>query len=65
MPINAPQGSAQIYKFPPRGRYAAGGNDIPQNTQPANFTSQQAIVGASGAWYHDEAVRDAEQPRKN
>jgi hypothetical protein len=64
MPINAPEGSAQIYTFPPRGRYAIGGNDTPQNKQPLNFTPQQAILGAS-AWYHDEAVRDAEPPRKN
>jgi hypothetical protein len=65
MTTNVPQGSAQIFKFPPRGRFAVGGADSAQN-KPANFTTQQAVIAAAGgAWYHDEAVREAELPRKN
>jgi hypothetical protein len=65
MATNVPQGSAQIFKFPPRGRFATDGNDSAQN-RPANFTMQQAVIGGGGAaWYHDEAVREDEQPRKN
>jgi hypothetical protein len=65
MTTNVPQGSAQIFTFPPRGRFAVGGTDSAQN-KPANFSMQQAVIaGASDAWYHDEAVRDDEQPRKN
>jgi hypothetical protein len=65
MTTNVPQGSAQIFTFPPRGRFAVGGADSAQN-KPANFTTHHAvIVGAGGAWYHDEAVRDDEPPRKN
>lgn len=65
MATNVPQGSAQIFKFPPRGRYAVGDANPAQN-RSANFTGPQAvIVGTSGAWYHDEAVRDDEPPRKN
>ena len=66
MATSVPQGSAQIFKFPPRGRYAVGGTDSVQN-KLTNFTTQQAVVvGYGGAWYHDEAVREAEQqPRKN
>jgi hypothetical protein len=64
MATSVPQGSAQIFKFPPRGRYAVGGNDTERNS--SNFAAQLAVtVGAGGAWYHDEAVRDDEQPRKN
>ena len=65
MATNAPQGSAQIFKFPPRGRFAVGGTDSAQN-KPANFTTQQAVIAAAGgAWYHDEAIRDDEPSRKN
>ena len=65
MTTNAPQGSAQIFTFPPRGRFAVGGADSAHN-KPATFTTQQAVIaGASGAWYHDEAVRDDKTPRTN
>lgn len=67
MTTNAPQGSAQIFTFPPRGRFAVGGADTAaQSKTAANFASPQVVSAAfSGAWYHDEAVRDEEPPRKN
>ena len=53
-------GSAKIYTFPPRGRFALRMNgdtfDAAANVQlprGAELTS-----GASG-WYHDEAIADA------
>lgn len=65
MTTNIPQGSAQIFNFPPRGRFAGGGADSAQN-KPANFTPEQAVIAAAGdAWYHDEAIRDDEPSRKN
>ena len=65
MTTNAPQGSAQIFTFPPRGRFAAGGADSAQN-KPANFITEQAVIAAAGgAWYHDEAICDDEPSRKN
>lgn len=63
MTTNISRGSAQIYKFPPRGCFAVGGRDE-ENTSAANFTSPHAAV-ACGAWYHDEAIQDADQTRKN
>ncbi len=57
--------SAQIYQFPPRGRYAVGGDDSSYHKQAVNFASRNSIATLSGAWYHDEAVRESEQPRKN
>ncbi len=66
MATNLSQGSAQIFQFPPRGRFAIGGDDA-RNKNAATFaTSFPAINAISGAWYHDEAVRDdAEPTRKN
>ena len=58
--------SAQIYQFPARGRYAVAGNDIAYRQEAVNFAPRLAIAALSGAWYHDEAVRESEQlPRKN
>jgi hypothetical protein len=60
------QGTAQIFKFPPRGRFALGGNDPAGRNVITNLPLSHAVSAAlSGAWYHDEAVREAEQPRKN
>ncbi|HEX4407370.1 MAG TPA: DUF2735 domain-containing protein [Xanthobacteraceae bacterium] len=52
-------GSATIYQFPPRGRYAlrdAGNGFI----TPAHFQLPRGAVLAplGEAWYHDEAVRN-------
>ena len=59
------RGPAKIYAFPARGRFAIGGqaND-PLKSSLANPRVNCASSG--GAWYHDEAIREAEQtPRKN
>jgi hypothetical protein len=59
------RGSAKIYEFPARGRFAAGGN-LDENKRAANLTSPRvAETVLGGAWYHDEAVQDAERARKN
>jgi hypothetical protein len=61
-------GTATIYTFPPRGRFA-----LRENGQ--NFTSAanaqlprgaRLVSGGSG-WYHDAAIRESgdEQGRKN
>jgi len=51
MATNEQSGSATIYQFPPRGRFAARQEAV---------TSQQATLAAravvGGAWYHDEAI---------
>jgi hypothetical protein len=58
--------SAQIFQFPLRGRYAIVGGEAAYRQQAANFAPRVAIAALSGAWYHDEAVRESElQPRKN
>ena len=52
-------GSATIYQFPPRGRYAVGANNAAEQVSAA----PAHIVFGSG-WYHDEAI-EAERTRKN
>jgi hypothetical protein len=65
MTTNVFRGSAKIYDFPARGRFAAGG-DREDNALAANFTSPRVTKTVFGsAWYHDEAVQDADPPRKN
>jgi hypothetical protein len=59
-------GSAMIYTFPPRGRFAAGhGLAERQPAQSAPLPPGAKLVSGSG-WYHDEAIEQArEQGRKN
>jgi hypothetical protein len=60
-------GSAKIYAFPPRGRFALrvqGDGQAPTVQLPYGV---KLVSGASG-WYHDEAIRsaaEAERGRKN
>ena len=51
-------GSATIYTFPPRGRFAlANGRDAPYS---AGVTSAHGVKIASGSgWYHEAAIDDA------
>ena len=66
MTTNMGRGSATIYEFPLRGRFAMGAH-LDENTPATNFASPrvaQAVFG--GAWYHEEAVREEAEPaRKN
>jgi hypothetical protein len=48
-----PQGSATIYQFPVRGRFAA--NAERNEAAPALPRGAKLVVG--GAWYHDEAIQ--------
>ena len=62
MTINTDRASAKIYEFPARGRYAI----VTQRDEakPLAFsTAPRARVVMGGAWYHDEAIQEAE--RKN
>lgn len=57
-------GSAEIIQFPARGRFAVG---LQQNSASAASmnASRIARVASGGAWYHDEAIRDAADECKN
>jgi hypothetical protein len=55
------RGSAQIYEFPPRGRFALNARDEARTS----LESQPLVkVAAGSGWYHDAAIQEAE-PRGN
>jgi hypothetical protein len=63
MTTSIPRGSAQIYEFPPRGRFALNARDSELRT---NLESQPLVkVAAGSGWYHDAAIQEAERPRSN
>jgi uncharacterized protein DUF2735 len=53
-------GSATIYQFPQRGRFATS----PPREEPAASPTPRAPAIAFGSWYHEEAI-EAERTRKN
>jgi uncharacterized protein DUF2735 len=57
-------GSAQIYQFPPRGRFALTDRDDTQAR--INLEAQAALpkVAYGSGWYHDAAIED-ERSRGN
>jgi Protein of unknown function (DUF2735) len=64
MTTSIPRGSAEIYEFPPRGRFALNGRD--ESQLRANVEPQPLVKVASGSgWYHDAAIQEAERPRSN
>jgi hypothetical protein len=66
-------GSATIYTFPPRGRFAL--RDDGQNFVSAGFAPAASVqlprgvklVSGGSGWYHDAAIQESgnEQGRKN
>ena len=63
MTTNSDRASAKIYTFPARGRFAAGQREEKKPT--LNFTSQPMKTAVGEAWYHDEAIKNEQQPRKH
>ncbi len=56
--------SATIYEFPARGRFALASQGNEKTS--ANYLSPRIARAACGsAWYHDEAIEDAESTRRN
>ncbi|MEZ5827744.1 MAG: DUF2735 domain-containing protein [Hyphomicrobiales bacterium] len=58
-------GTAKIYQFPTGGRAGLGGRR--NQATPANdyTVPHYATVASGSAWYHEEAIREAERVRKN
>lgn len=52
------RGSAQIYEFPPRGRFALNGRD---QSQPRTKLESPPLVkvAAGSGWYHEAAIEEA------
>jgi Protein of unknown function (DUF2735) len=59
MTTNFHQGSAKIYQFPARVRPASSGDR--QDASSSDALSAPRMTVSGSAWYHEEAVREAEQ----
>ena len=57
-------GSAEIYQFPPRGRFAVAGRRDESKSAAPIALAHLATTAFSGSWYHEEAVQEAERARK-
>jgi len=61
MTTNVASGSATIYPFPPRGRFApCAGNPDTEQAKAAVPRAPRVVFGSG--WYHDEAI-EAERTR--
>ena len=52
--------SAEIIQFPARGRFAVGAQRH-EAKQGATMMPRIARVALGSAWYHDEAIQEAER----
>jgi hypothetical protein len=57
-------GSAKIYTFPARGRFAVSSQPEASELAADIQLPAGAKIASGAAWYHDEAIQ-AEQRRKN
>ena len=65
MTTNVHSGSAQIYQFPARGRFAVGA--LREDSKPALvpvLSPRVARAACGSGWYHEEAILEAERTRE-
>ena len=65
MTTNSDRASAQIIQFPARGRFAAASRHDETTPATGASASRVASVAIESAWYHDEAIRQAERASSN
>jgi Protein of unknown function (DUF2735) len=65
MTTNTHHGPATIIQFPARVRATVGGHRDARKPAGEPTSHRVAKVAGGGAWYHEEAIRDAERTRKN
>ena len=63
MTTNFHRGSANIYELPARGRFAEKLDDSNPVSNPTSLRFAKTAFGS--AWYHEEAVQEAERTGKN
>jgi len=57
-------GSAKIYEFPARGRYAAAAKrDDSKSSDVVSLRTTKTVSGSG--WYHDAAIEESDRTRKN
>ncbi len=62
MTNNYQGGSATIYQFPARGRFVV---DRRRDEAAKTATSRIVQTACGSAWYHEEAIAEAEQATNN
>ncbi len=65
MTISHDRGSAEVYQFPPRGRFAIGGRRDESDRAAGLASSRLPMMVFGGSWYHEEAIQEAERARKS
>jgi len=63
MTMNSQRASATIYQFPPRGRFAAAEQRDASRAAINPMLQRAAQAAVASAWYHEDAIRDAEPTR--
>jgi hypothetical protein len=64
MTTNSQTGSARIYEFPVRGRFAASGARDDAKSAADMAAARIPKVAFGSGWYHEAAVQEAEQAGK-
>lgn len=59
------RGSAEIYQFPPRGRFAVASRRDESKSAKGIALSRLTATAFSCSWYHEEAIQEAERARKS
>ena len=59
------RGSAEIYQFPPRGRFAAGSKRDDSKSVSGLASPRAPMTAFGGNWYHEEAIQEAERARRS
>ena len=64
MSASSHTGSAKIYEFPMRGRFAIGGGreDVKAGANVASPRIPKTVAGSG--WYHEAAIQEAERAVK-
>ena len=62
---NLNRGSATIYAFPARGRYAVKGQHEEAAAKTRMASPYVTKAPSSSSWYHEEAISEADRTRKN
>jgi Protein of unknown function (DUF2735) len=57
--------SAEIYQFPPRGRFAVASHCDQSRPDAAMSPSRVPTTVFGANWYHEEAIQEAERARKS
>ncbi len=65
MTISHDRGSAEIYQFPARGRFAVSTGRDELRPAAGVASSRMATIAFGSSWYHEEAIQEAEHACKN